>query len=134
MTKDKQEMVLALVRDLLFGSRIGDAVIAAGRQFTRVGTPQQLLSHIASDAPELVIVDLGGATPDLAEIAQRASGARLVAFGPHVDAERLRSARRAGFHEVVTNGMLVRDLPALLARNLPPHAELNASVDGDPRG
>ncbi len=115
----QNKLVLALVRDLFFGVRLSDTVRSLGHEFKRVDTPAALLSELDSCEPGLVIVDLGGNTGALSEIARRARGARLVAFGPHVDTDSRRAAKEAGFDEVVTNGRLARDLSGLLSRNLP---------------
>ncbi len=115
---DKQP-ILALARDLFFGSRIGEAARATGHPFKRASSRAALLSELEATHPALVVVDLASSPGDLSEIAARAEGARLVAFGPHVDTESRDAARAAGFHEVVANSRLARELPALLARNLP---------------
>lgn len=115
---DKQP-ILALARDLFFGSRIGEAARATGHPFKRASSRAALLHELETTHPTLVIVDLASSPGDLSEIAARAKGARLVAFGPHVDTESRDTARAAGFHEVVANSRLARELPALLARNLP---------------
>lgn len=117
MTEHK--LVLALVRDLFFGASLSDGVRALGHEFKRVDTAAALRKELDGVQPALVIVDLSARPGDLSEIAVEAGGARLVAFGPHVDTESRQAAKAAGFHEVVTNGRLARELPTLLSRNLP---------------
>ncbi len=122
----ESKLVLVLVRDLFFGARLSDGVRSLGYELKRVGSTAALLSELDAQTPALVIVNLGESADDLAEIARRAGGARLIAFGPHVDTESRRAAKEAGFHDVVTNGRLARDLPSLLSRNLSP-GEADAS-------
>lgn len=118
------KLILALVKDLFFGARLSDVAAALGYAFKRVSTGTALLDALDGQAPALVIVDLGVKPCDLAEVARKAGGARLIAFGPHVDTESRAAARSAGFHEVVANSRLARELPQLLSRNLEGHHEL----------
>ena len=106
--------VVMLSGDLMFASRVKAAAERKGRPFQLCGSlPQQDLSSLA-----MVIVDLStrsGVVPSIArECADRCPEARLVAFGPHVQAEQLEAARAAGIPTVMTNGQFDRQLPELL--------------------
>ena len=70
-----------------------------GRRVTcRFCAPDDLL---AGDDLEALVKALRGHAPF----------AKILAFGPHVDEQRLDKARAAGCDKVLTRGQLVRDLP-----------------------
>jgi hypothetical protein len=99
--------------DLMFSSRVKSAVERAGKQFQLSGA----LPQAASEAVEFVIVDLstrGGALPNIAEqCAQLCPRAKLIAYGPHVQVDKLEAARQAGIPTVMTNGQFDRSLGSL---------------------
>ena len=91
--------VVALVDDLMDRSKVSSAFPDA--QFAR--------DAAAADGADVVIVDLvrhGGAVEALRAAAP---GARLVAFGPHVDAAALARARDDGADVVVARSVFFRD-------------------------
>jgi hypothetical protein len=104
-----------LSRDLMFSSRVKAAAEQAGFVF-QVGRelpPEQ------GDSIAYVILDLATAGERLGEILdqcrQGCPQARLIAYGPHVQAEKLESARAAGITTVMTNGQFSSQLPGLFA-------------------
>lgn len=105
------QRIVALVRDLMFASRVRgvapEAVVARGRE--------QLLEAVGRDT-RLVIVELEapGALEAVREVRERSAGVRLVAFGPHVMEDALEAAREAGA-EVLPRGAFVKRLPELVA-------------------
>ncbi|MDP9383112.1 MAG: hypothetical protein M3Q29_23825 [Chloroflexota bacterium] len=115
-----EKRILALAPDIFFGVRLADSARSLGYELRRVATLDALLEELSRSNPALVVVDLSTGTGRLEEVAINAGDARLVAFGPHVDAESRQAAKDAGFHEVVPNSRLAREGAALLARNLPP--------------
>jgi DNA-binding NarL/FixJ family response regulator len=114
-------IVVALVDDLIFLSRIRSA--AAGRpiEVRRVSAAQSLAAACAETSPALVVVDLDAAARDpiraVAALREARPDARVVGFVSHVRDDLIVSARDAGC-EVLARGAFVRELPALLA-NLP---------------
>jgi DNA-binding NarL/FixJ family response regulator len=68
-------------------------------------------------APDLIAVDLTAqrSIERLAELRAAHPGARILAFGPHVDAAAFEGARRAGADEVVARGKALDRLLARLA-------------------
>jgi DNA-binding NarL/FixJ family response regulator len=67
-----------------------------------------------------VIIDLSVSEPDIATIMTRLRAAAgpvpAIAFGSHVDKERLDEARAAGCDEVMPRSRFSSELPALLRR------------------
>jgi hypothetical protein len=108
-----QRCVLMLSGDLMFSSRVKSAVERAGKRFQLSGS----LPESKSEEIEFVIVDLSTRSGALAEIAehctQRCPQAKLIAYGPHVQVEKLEAARQAGIEIVMTNGQFDRQLSSL---------------------
>ncbi len=112
-TGQSQGCVLMLSGDLMFSSRVKSAVQQAGKQFQLSGS----LPETKSDAIEFVIVDLSTRSGVLAEIAQhcaeRCPRAKVIAYGPHVQVDKLEAARQAGIETVMTNGQFNREISNL---------------------
>jgi hypothetical protein len=105
--------VLMLSGDLMFSSRVKAAAERSGRPFRMGGRlPDEGLESL-----QYVIVDLSTRSGLIPEIVQQCSercpDARLIAFGPHVHVDRLKAAREAGIHPVLTNGQFDASLPTL---------------------
>ena len=88
--------IALLCPDLLFGSRVEEALRAAGHDVVR-----------SVDGAEVVIVDL---TADL-EVPQ---GPKTIGFYPHVDVETRRRAEQAGFDLVVPRSRMAREAAQLV--------------------
>jgi len=122
--------VLALTRDLLFGSRVQGALVAAGHEVELVDGEPQLQARLRDGADRSVgpvralVVDLTDPELDGAAIVQAlcATGAlgslRTLAFYSHVDAAARERAEGAGFDLVVARSRMAREGPALVARLL----------------
>ena len=112
MDEIKQPPVLALVRDLLFASKIALAAKNAGVEVKIVRDPAQL----ADQAAPLMLVDLNQAgTIDAAANWKRITGRRVVGFVSHVDVEVARLARASGIDKVMARSGFVDSLPGLFA-------------------
>lgn len=109
-------MLVYLVADLMWDSRVSAAARAAGVPARRVRSWDQIRASLEQGAVRLVLVDLTdpGAdeivsrTPEIAE-----TGARVTAFGPHVETEALDRARACGA-EVLPRGALSRRLDEIM--------------------
>ena len=96
--------VLLATRDLLFRSKLGTVVAAAGGEITK-----------GEDACELAVIELevAGAQERIKTLVGR--GIPVLAFGSHVKVEQLRSAREAGA-VAVPNSQVEEALRDLLSR------------------
>jgi CheY-like chemotaxis protein len=127
--------VLALTRDLLFGSRVQGALVAAGHEVELVdgeARVRERLSLIGSDgtpsadvdAVDALVVDLTDPGLDGAAIVAslKADGAlgptRTLAFYSHVDAPARERAEQAGIDVVVPRSRMAREGPELVAHLL----------------
>lgn len=109
--------VLALVDDLLLGSRIEAAARAAGADYRRVASVDEL-PHPGDDGAVLFVA-WDERAPGWAEgiAAWRASSprSRLVLFGPHTDVVGHRAAKEHGLGPVLARSKLVTSLPQLVS-------------------
>jgi hypothetical protein len=104
--------ILALVRDLIFSTKITTTARAAGIEVQIVRDPGKL----AGQAGRLLLVDLNLAGAIEAAALWRTTGnAPVVGFVSHVDAETAASARSAGIDRVMARSRFVEMLPELLA-------------------
>ena len=118
--------VLALVPDLLFGSRVQGSLTAAGHEAQLVGDEALLRERLAdvgaAARPDVLVVDLTDASFDGAAIAraliaeQLLDGVRTLAFFSHVDTEVGANARAAGFDLVIPRSRMAREGAQLVGR------------------
>jgi CheY-like chemotaxis protein len=110
--------VVALVPDLLFGSRVQGDLQAAGHEVALAGSAQALRS--ALPGADALVVDLTFAAAERVELVRGARPASLpvLAFYSHVEAEVRELARQAGFELVVPRSRMAREGAALVARLL----------------
>ena len=106
--------VTILADDLIWSTRLADAVRAAGAQPKVVRS----LDGLAGSSAEAVIVDLTARAYDgVAAVGlAKAAGARVVAVGQHDDAALRKAALDAGAARVYTYRALFEDGPRLLGR------------------
>lgn len=116
--------VLALVPDLLFGSRVQGALSAAGHEVELIGDEGGLRERIADPAAPraaVLVVDLTDASFDGAGIVEslRRGGdlgaTRTLAFYSHVEASVRERAEQAGFDLVVPRSRMAREGAQLVA-------------------
>jgi DNA-binding NarL/FixJ family response regulator len=113
-------MMIAVVTDLIFGTKITGTAKALGKPF---GVARNLdrLRALLDEAPEspLVIVDLNSNGVDTVEAVRVAKGhaknARVVAFLSHVQVELAQQAKEAGADRVMARSGFVEALPGMLA-------------------
>ncbi len=134
-----QASVLFIGNDLMFQSKISSACRQAGMSLGVIRNPKVLGDDSISGAsisgtsisgdstggsadeagvPRLIVVDLGLANLDLAEVL--ASGRQIwpttkwLGYGAHVQADRLDSATELGLDVVLTRGQFDRDMVRVL--------------------
>ncbi len=109
---------LLLSDDLIFTSRILATARAHGLAIAAAKTPESLVAKARDAPPTGVILDLHNPTLDVPAllIELKSLGAmRVIAYGSHVDAERLRAARSAGCDLVLPRSAFVEKLESDLA-------------------
>jgi hypothetical protein len=103
--------VLAVVPDLMLGSRVGESLGSAGHEVTVAAS----LPEVLSPGVELVVADLDVADPE----AVAGLGPPVLGFYSHVEVETRRRAEAAGVDLVVPRSRMARELPELVERLLP---------------
>ena len=116
---------LALVPDLLFGSRVQGALTAAGHEVELIAderTLRERLSDPAAPAADVLVVDLTSEDLDGAALLESLSGGgdlsgvRTLAFYSHVDVSARERAEQASFDLVVPRSRMAREGPQLIER------------------
>jgi DNA-binding NarL/FixJ family response regulator len=111
--------VVVLADDLIWATRLSDAIVAAGaiaRRVRRLADLEQLLSP-GGDGDGLAIIDLTARAYDgvAAVRAATQAGARVVAVGQHDDVPLRKAALAAGAERVFTYRALFEDGARALA-------------------
>ena len=111
-------MVLIVVDDLLFSSKIRAAASAAKTTTVTARTREAVIELLGDESPSLVIIDLDSRPAEALEtirLVRETSGAgpRIVGYGAHVNVDRLRAAIDAGCDEAVPRSVFVTMLPGL---------------------
>jgi hypothetical protein len=108
--------VVVFVPDLLFGSRVIEAVRAAGHEPVAVSDPAGL-GAAASGAAALVVDLTSEADSRVGAVASLGGGVPpVLAFYSHVEADVRERARAAGFDLVIPRSRMAREGPELIAR------------------
>ena len=107
--------------DLIFSTKITSTARALGLDVRVVGTPEAAMERIQPGQTRCVVLDLALSSlteQRIREIVGAAGGASVIAYGSHVDTERLQAARDSGCTEVMPRSRLSGELPQLLAKYL----------------
>lgn len=112
---------LLLCDDLMFASRITGEARALNLTVKPARSLEQFFNLARQEAPSCVLLDLAFPGLDLSELFRRLGEAwpsmpRVVAYGSHVDTERLKAARAAGCDPVLPRSKFVEELPQALPR------------------
>jgi PleD family two-component response regulator len=114
-------MVLALVDDLMFASKIKSAAGQLGVKVTFARSRDAALAAMRANMPSLVILDLNNPRIDpMGTIGAMKADAALasiptVGYVSHVDTEVVTAARTAGVGDVLARSSFATQLPELLA-------------------
>jgi DNA-binding NarL/FixJ family response regulator len=111
--------VLYLSTDLMFGSRAISTAKGLGSACRMISASQ--LGEALAAKPRLVLVDLTMPVDPakiVAQVHEISPGTAVVAFGSHVETERLASALAAGCREVLSKGEFNARMADVLGRYL----------------
>jgi CheY-like chemotaxis protein len=119
--------VVALIPDLLFGSRVQAALQSAGHEVELVGDEQAIgerLEQPAATLPAVLVVDLTSHDLDGATLVEalsaegRLADIRTLGFYSHVDVRARERATEAGLDVIVPRSRMAREGRELVARML----------------
>jgi hypothetical protein len=102
---------LAIVADLMLGSRVAETLGAAGHQVELVPA---VAEASGLDRAEVIVADLDCEPPE----ALVGIGPPVLGFYQHTDVETKRAAEAAGIDLAVPRSRLVREMPELVDRLL----------------
>jgi DNA-binding response OmpR family regulator len=117
--------VVALIPDLLFGSRVQGALRSAGHEVELLGDERSLrdrLGDSTAPVPAVLVVDLTSEDLDGARLVKTLSGegglarTRTLGFYSHVDVHTRERALEAGFDLVVPRSRMAREGGELVER------------------
>jgi DNA-binding NarL/FixJ family response regulator len=119
---DRPPMIIAVVDDLLFGSKIRAAADAASAPLTMLRSSMDVAATLRDAGGSLLIVDLGAsAAIDRIRDVRALPGPpiAIVAFASHVRGDLIADARAAGADRVLARSAFVAELPALVRGDAP---------------
>lgn len=108
-------LIVAISNDLMATAPIENAARQAGAT-CKVVAPAAAAD--CSESPHLVLLDLSATSevgPLVATLLQQFASAPIVAFGPHVHADKLKAASEAGCQQVLTRGQFHQQVVPLVA-------------------
>ena len=114
-------MLLAVVDDLMFTSKIRAAAGQLGVPLIFARTADSAIAEAKKSLPKLVILDLDNPRTDPIGIVTglksdpSLAGVRVVGFASHVKVELIRAAREAGADEVLPRSAFTTQLADILA-------------------
>jgi len=110
-------MVLGLVRDLFFRSKLDAVAESAAVNLCYASDLDAAARHCLDKRPSLILVDLSDAAFPADATAERLRAAlpdsRIVGFASHLDLKPLRAARAAGFALALSRSEFTARLPEL---------------------
>lgn len=109
-------MLLVMVRDLLFGSKIDAAAKRTGVPVAWVGRGSTLAETAREQRPHSVLVDLGEprALEDVRALRSDLPDVRVIGFVGHLRTDLIEEARSLGVIDVLTRGQLSASLDDVL--------------------
>ena len=116
---EPQPFVLFVGSDLVFAEKVQSAAVANGLSARWKQNVGDAFAEAADPACRAVLLDLetpGLSVADFLARLPRQQRPRVIAYGAHVRAGRLKQAREAGCDEVVTRGRFSQDLPEILGK------------------
>jgi len=115
-------MILALISDLFFVTRVQEAAKAAGFEFMALSEykpAKEFLEILQRKNPQLIMLDLNSALPwaewlPAAKAEKQSKRIPWLAFGSHMNPRRLAAARHAGVDKVVPKSLFAEELQKML--------------------
>lgn len=111
--------IVLFTNDLMFQSRIASVVRSLGSDLIVTRSIEALKDKLPpSTQPSLAVFDLSFRGLDLEstipQLRMDYPATKLIAYGPHVDVERLQQATDLGVDEVMTRGQFDRNMASIL--------------------
>lgn len=126
--------VLAAVEDLLFKSKISGTADSLDVRVSFPRSPRKLLDTLRESPPELLILDLNSARFEPLKLLQTINSdealadVRTLGFLSHVQKDLAVAAREAGCDRIMARSAFTKNLPEILAGEVPDDAVDEAGV------
>jgi CheY-like chemotaxis protein len=118
--QSKTRRGILLSTNLLFSSMVTGTAAALGHEVAVAGDVAEAVELCRARPTAYILIDLGLAEielePAMVQLRAAAGAVPAIAFGSHVNKDRLDAARAAGCNEVLPRSKFSSDLPALLRR------------------
>jgi CheY-like chemotaxis protein len=118
---DAKASALLVSQDLFFYSKITSTANELGFRVVVEGNVAEVVSKLAASTYRCLILDLstpGLRVADVTGALPEANRPTVIAFGSHVQGDRLKEARDAGCDEVMARSKFSATLPEILTRYL----------------
>jgi FixJ family two-component response regulator len=117
-TDQTARTIVVLNRDLFFGIRLNQLLKQLGFRAVLAKTQDVFLTELGAADVALGIIDInfGPDWEGIARAIEEGTKPPIIAFGPHLDVEGLRSAKKAGVTRVFSNGDFSRDTATIVSR------------------
>ena len=115
--------ILAVVDDLFFMVKIGDAAKRAGFEAMFLKTEEDVMAQAAAERPQMIIIDLNAKALDPVRLIEKIKGnsslkgLTVIGFVSHVQGELKQKAHDAGASMVLARSAFSSNLPAILKRH-----------------
>ena len=109
--------ILAVVDDLLLGSKVSGTLSQSGHTVRMMANPTQALAHAREKKPSLVIVDLGIQHGDPFEMIRSIKselGLPVIAYTNHTDVTGLEKAATAGADKVAARSEFFANMTTIV--------------------
>ncbi len=120
-------LILFLTTDLVFPSRVAGVAQQLGARLETAASADALLAKLTANnsSESIILLDLNSSVVDPAVLvpqlkALAAPPRSIIAFGPHVHAEKLAAAKTVGCDLVLTRGQFDAQMSSLLAAAFQP--------------
>jgi DNA-binding response OmpR family regulator len=112
--------VVLLSNDLMVVSRVSGAAAACGSDLRMAASTGAAIALHAERPVDMIVVDLGLPALELGLLLRGVKSnaehsAQVMAFGPHVHAERLVAAKNAGCDAVLSRGQFFAQVDAIMS-------------------
>ena len=118
-------IVLAIVDDMFFASKIRATAEAVGVEVSFPRSVEKLIEKAREAKPGLIVVDLHNTKVDPVAVAaelrsnEELRGTKLLGFFSHVHTDLQRNALAAGYDQVIPRSVFARDLAEILSTTPP---------------
>ncbi len=112
------QSIIVLNRDLFFGIRLNQLLKQLGYRVVLAKSQAVFLTELVAADVALGIIDINFG-PDWQRIGQAIDAGMqppIIAFGPHLNVDGLRAAKKAGVTRVFSNGDFSKDTAAIVTR------------------